>query len=271
MEIIIYILCFGLLFEYAARLIISVKQKIPALPPLVFRRQKVRTYTAHNLITYPKLNNFIFSEPHILIGGTTGSGKSNLLQWILLSLTGTEKVNRYILIDIKRVELSQWKSVPGVQTVTDSHNAAAVLRGLCEYIENEYKRMERNGERESRKPYTVVIIDEVADLMLSDDRKSIEKYLQRIAQIGRACRVKLILATQILRHDIITLKISSNISGRVALRCKNALESRQIIGQAAAETLPIYGEGYFLNSKGLQHEVIPYISDDMIQQQIDKL
>ena len=206
-----------------------------------------------------------------MIGGTTGSGKSNLLQWILVSLTGTEKVNRFILIDIKRVELSQWKSVPGVQTVTDSHNAAAVLRGLCEYIENEYKRMEHNGERESRKPYTVVVVDEVADLMLSDDRKSIEKSLQRIAQIGRACRVKLILATQILRSDIITLKVSSNISGRVALRCKNALESRQIIGQAAAETLPIYGEGYFLNSKGLLHEVIPYISDSMIQEQINKL
>lgn len=269
MELLLIVCGLYLFFKYAACIFSGLKNRtFPALPHIPKPPKK---YTAKNLITYTELNRFIFSEPHILIGGTTGSGKSNLLQWILLSLTGTNEVNRFILIDIKRVELSQWRHVPGVQTVTDSKTACEVLKGVCAYIDTAYRKMERNGERKSRKPYTVIVIDEIADLMLSDERKSIEKALQRIAQIGRACNVKLIAATQILRHDIITLKISSNITGRIALRCKNGLESRQIIGVPLAADLPQYGEGYFSNSSGLIREVIPLITDEQIKTQIENL
>ena len=93
--------------------------------------------------------------------------------------------------------------------------------------------------------------------MLSDRHKEVVSLLQHIAQIGRASNVRLWTATQVIRAEILPLKISSNVSGRVALRCRNALESRQILGEAGAEYLPRYGEALVYTCDGLQHIKVP--------------
>ena len=267
----IYILQAGLFFAFLGW--ITEKIKALNLPRLAFpsKPKKTITRTIRNYYTNKPVTDFIFSEPHFLIGGATGSGKSNLLQWLLVSLSGCGRCNRFILVDVKRVEFSRWAACQGFEVVTDSKQATSILHGITAEIETEYKRMQKAGLRESDKKFTVIIIDELADLMLSDERKQIEKDLQRIAQIGRAAHFKLIVASQLIRADIITLKVTSNITGRICLHCERPLESRQIINENGGEQLAQYGEGLFYSRGKLEKQKIPYISDEIINDQIKAL
>ena len=109
-----------------------------------------------------------------------------------------------------------------------------------------------------------IIVDEIADLMTTC-KKQVLPMLQRIAQLGRACRFKLICATQCPSREILPAKLIVNFTGRVALRCLNAIESRQILNTKGAESLPRYGTGIFLDCSGIYHNIdIPMIDENEI-------
>ena len=219
-------------------------------PPFYVRKELKR------MKYYPTLNAIIQSEPHFLIGGTTGSGKSVLIDTVVRSLSAAVPVN-LCLLDPKRVEfmeLAKMRNVYRHETTADGINAA--LYEACGIMENRYKHMMRHGQKQSDKPPIYIVVDEIADLMLTTPKET-TPLLQRLAQIGRAANIHLILATQVIRADILPLKITSNVSGRIALRCRNALESRQIIGTAGAELLPRYGQALVSTADGLKRIEVP--------------
>lgn len=181
--------------------------------------------------------------PHVLIAGSTGSGKSVALNTLISSLLcryDSEKL-RLWAIDPKKVELAQYAGLPHMVrgTATDCAAAVDVLKSVLEIIDHRYMLMQRNGARSADSlgmPYHVVIIDELADLMLQA-RQDVEPLIVRIAQIGRAAGVHLIVATQRPSADVLTGLISANIPCRVALKVTKYTESVVILGKAGAEKL----------------------------------
>ena len=196
--------------------------------------------------------------PHLLIAGSTGAGKSCLLNDIILSLLKKydENYMNLILVDIKQVEFSQYKEQKqlAIPTITDVNNAIDILNKMLFIMSNRYNILSQKGyknikeynEKETEKlNYYVIIIDELADLFAQNP--DIEAILQRLLQLGRAAGIHLILATQ--RPDVQTISgtLKVNIPTRVALTVTNAHDSRTILNEAGAEKLT--GKGDFLLKK----------------------
>lgn len=247
------------------------KARLPArkifCPPKMKRSNKTLY-----LNTIPVINDLIFSEPHFLIAGTTGSGKSTLLNRILYSLSGSNEVSHFFMIDVKKVELSQWSCAMST-IATTPEEAYYLLNYVCSLMDARYNQMLKKGLRLSDEKYIVLVIDEAADLLLSKEYgRDIERLLQRIMQVGRAAKIKCLLCTQIVRAKILPLTITSNISGRIALRCRNALESRQILDVNGAEMLPQYG--YFIaytSKNGLKYYNFEPMPEEALNKQLSKL
>ena len=199
----------------------------------------------------------LLHAPHLLIAGTTGSGKSVLLNEIIKAFLTepTSPKSKLILIDPKRVELSRYKQSEYTADYTaDERKTVVVLRRLIKLIERRYKWLARRGKVNLTGCHVYVIIDELADLLISDSGREIKRLLQKILQIGRAANVHIIAATQAPNRRVIPAEIVLNFTHRVALRCLTAIESRQIINTAGAETLPQYGKAYLLTPEGLTLE-----------------
>ena len=200
------------------------------------------------------LHDNLFSMPHLLIAGATGSGKSVFLHNSIISLATCGGVC-FRMIDLKRVELSMYNGCGFMvsDAVTDAAGADAALQFEVSEMMNRYKLMERqkvNHFTQLEKPLQarVVVIDELADLMLNKDtRKSVESSIVKIAQLGRAAGVHLILATQRPCREVITGLIKANIPARVAFSTASAIDAR-IIGVTGAETLTGKGDGLFLST-----------------------
>ena len=213
-------------------------------------------------IDYSKLVH----SPHILIAGCTGSGKSTMLHGIIAEIL--RQGGAVGLIDPKRVELSPYKHLSKFYAV-DVNDIRAWLDGVIQNIEDRYKYMEKNGLRDSC-PYQhlFVIIDELADLMVQD-RKGISARLQRITQLGRACNIHLVAATQAPdRTYTLPAPLKLNFTDRVALRCSDAIESKQIIGQRGAEVLPRNGFCIWKSPMDIDVYDVPYVSNKEIEQTI---
>lgn len=211
-----------------------------------------------------KLYKDIIAAPHTLIAGTTGSGKSNVLNGIIRQIMTdrTPQTARLYLIDPKRVELSVYKNTAFVDEYTaDSLYALAILDKAIAEIERRYKVMELQGIRDFHGTDIYIIIDELADLMISPENKEIRRKLQKIEQIGRAAAVHVIAATQAPNRQIIPANIVLNFTNRLALRCLSGIESRQIINVAGAEELPRYGQGLYLSPDGIERVDIPKTDD----------
>lgn len=197
--------------------------------------------------TVPRLTLDILEQVHTLIAGATKSGKSvliNSLIYTALHFAPNEK--EFILIDPKRVELVNYKELP--HTIRYASEPADIVQALKEAIqimENRYKWMQRHYLKDYPGSDIYVIVDEFADLMTTQKRETLPM-LCRLAQLGRAARLHLILATQRPTRDIINGQITVNIDSRVALRCPTAQDSRNIISEKGAEKLPRYGLGYYL-------------------------
>jgi S-DNA-T family DNA segregation ATPase FtsK/SpoIIIE len=189
--------------------------------------------------------------PHLLIAGTTGSGKSICLHSILLSLLffHTPLTAELVLIDPKKVELSAYSGIPhlrcGIATTVSS--ALQSLQYVRETIKYRYELFELLGvrdiksynshsERESILPYQIVVIDEFSELMLSSKRE-VEESVVRIAQLGRACGVHIIIATQRPTVDTVTGLIKANIQTRISFRVASKMDSRVILDSNGAESL----------------------------------
>ena len=180
----------------------------------------------------------------ILIAGCSGSGKSVALKDIIFTLMAKDpNQNQFVFVDLKRVELKVFKSAPHTLTyVTEPQDVEQALNRVLMLIDARYRKMEQRNELKSSDPAVWVVIDEYADLVTICNKR-IEKAIQRIAQIGRASKVFLILCTQCPLTTIITTPIKANFSARLACRTVCPQDSRNILnGMTGAEKLPKYGK-----------------------------
>lgn len=197
--------------------------------------------------TAPGLCINILNQPHVLIAGATGSGKSVLINSIIFTaLFKSPGAVELILIDPKRVELIDYKCLPHcIAYGSEPAEITSILRGTVDLLERRYKLMLRRRIKLYDGPDVYVIIDEYADL-ITTQKRDVFPSIARIAQLGRAARIHLIIATQRPTRDIIDGQIKVNIDTRIALRCPTRQDSRNIINVPGAERLPRFGSGYYL-------------------------
>ncbi len=231
----------------------------------------------------------IAKMPHMLVAGTTGSGKSVLINSMVMSLLmrTTPKQVRLIMIDPKRVEFTCYNGLPHlyVPVVTDPRQAASALQWAVSEMERRLKVFERAGARNIKvynqmcttgklsemdnppepMPYIVVVIDELSDLMMTAG-KDVEASIVRIAQLARAAGIHLVIATQRPSANVVTGLIKSNIDSRVALKVSSGIDSRVILDETGAERLLGNGDMLF-KDRGLAPKRVLgcYTSDDEIE------
>ena len=237
----------------------------------------------------------IDKTPHLLVAGSTGSGKSVCINSMITSILMRTKPDevKLVLVDPKKVELSMYNGVPHLLTpvVTDPKKANIVLQKIVKIMEDRYDLFEGSktkniagynayvdkkneslpdGEKINRLPYIVVIIDELADLMLVA-AKEVEDSIMRITQMARAAGIHLIVATQRPSTDVITGVVKANIPSRISFAVSSSIDSRTILDMSGAEKLLGKGDMLFLP----QGESIPtrvqgtFVSDDEIKAVVD--
>lgn len=204
------------------------------------------------ILQCPKLGDNILEQTHVAIAGTTGSGKSVLLQQILYALFCRDpKKNGAVLIDPKRVELSRFGRFPHVWSIdTEPGGMRAALQYTVNAMEHRYKVMRANGLTDWPGPAVYVVIDELADLV-TNDAQALDA-LVKLGRLGRAAKIHLICATQSPDRKTLSAQLVQNFTARVALRCRDRIESRQILGAPGAETLPKYGRCLYYSPDTLQ-------------------
>ena len=218
------------------------------------------------------------SMPHLLIAGTTGSGKSVCINTIILSLLykHTPEKCKFILIDPKMLELSTYEGVPHLlcPVITEAKKAASVLGWVVKEMENRYKLMTREGVRNIDSyntkhklpmPYIVVVVDEMSDLMLVAG-KEIENYIQKLSQMARAAGIHIIMATQRPSVDVITGTIKANFPTRISFQVTSKIDSRTILGEQGAEQLLGKGDMLYMSSANRIVRIhAPFVSDNEIE------
>ena len=212
----------------------------------------------------------MLKQPHLLIAGSTGSGKSVLINTLIYTaLYKAPHRIKFILIDPKRVELIDYKPLPHtIMYASEPDEIVTALNLAVSTMEARYKDMQHLHIKKSTESEIYVIVDEFADLMTTQKRDTMPQII-RLAQLGRAANIHLILATQRPTKDIINGQIKVNMDSRVALRCPTAQDSRNIINVKGAESLPRYGHGYYLTPAGLQLIPIPLTPPEELTARID--
>ena len=220
----------------------------------------------------------LFAMPHLLIAGTTGSGKSVCINTVILSLLykyTPEKCN-LILIDPKMLELSAYEGIPHLlcPVITEAKKATAALGWAVKEMENRYKLMTSvgvknidgyNSKHKKHMPYIVVVVDEMSDLMLIAG-KEIENYIQRLSQMARAAGIHIIMATQRPSVDVITGTIKANFPTRISFQVSSKIDSRTILGEQGAEQLLGKGDMLFMSSANRITRIHgPYVSESEIE------
>lgn len=207
----------------------------------------------------------MLNQPHLLIAGATGSGKSVVINGLVYTaLHDSPAAVQFILIDPKRVELVDYRPLPHtLQYSSEPGEMVQALEKAIEITESRYKAMQRQRVKKYAGGAVYVIVDELADLMTTD-RRHVQPLLQRLAQIGRAANVHIIAATQCPLATVIPTSIKVNFDSRVALRTRSAQDSRNILGVKGCELLPRYGQGYYMTPDGLTLYNIPMQAPDEI-------
>ena len=219
---------------------------------------------------------------HLLVAGTTGSGKSVFLHNLIHTFCCNSHTWVY-LVDCKQVEFSFYEPCAHVVTeVFGQYSAAKMIYHLVDIMEERYKDMLENdcisfSEYIKKKPDTkrcVLVIDELSDLLMDKDaKKAIIPELLRLAQKGRAAGVHIILATQRPDHTVINGTLKGNLPTRIAFNCISTTDSRVILDRGGAERLTGNGDGLYLRNAALQLERIqaPYIDIDRIKPEYRKI
>lgn len=225
---------------------------------------------------------------HMLVAGSTGSGKSVFLHSVIMSLMYKSSPDdlRFVMIDPKRVEFSRYNRMPHMmlpEIVSDCEKANNVLtwsvkemerrydimvESGCQNIEAYNKREEITSGKEKKLPYLVIIVDELAELMTSRMKKDVELKIQRITQLGRAAGIHMVVATQRPSVDVITGTIKNNMPTRVAFSLSSFIDSKTVIDEGGAEKL--LGQGDMLFSAQDSNQKIrlqaAYVTDEEIAQ-----
>ncbi len=226
--------------------------------------------------------------PHLLIAGTTGSGKSGCINTLLTSilLRSTPDEVRMILIDPKRIELNYYESIPHLLTpvVSNPKEASAVLQNVVAEMERRYERLSiiraRNLPEANRAfkargeeplPYLLVVIDELADLMMVSPQ-AVEDAIIRLAQKSRAVGIHLVLATQRPSVDVITGMIKANVPSRIAFAVSSQTDSRVILDTSGAESLLGQGDMLFkpLGTSRMQRVQGAYVAEEEVAMVVEQ-
>ena len=224
------------------------------------------------------------SMPHLLIAGTTGSGKSVCINTIIVSLL--YKLNpdlcKFILIDPKMLELSTYEGIPHLLTpvITDAKKATSALAWTVKEMNSRYKLMSKvgvrnidgyNAKHKLKMPYIVVVVDEMSDLMLVAG-KEIENYIQKLSQMARAAGIHIIMATQRPSVDVITGTIKANFPTRISFQVSSKIDSRTILGEQGAEQLLGKGDMLFMSSANRIVRIHgPFVSEREIEQIVNSI
>ncbi len=228
--------------------------------------------------------------PHLLIAGSTGSGKSVYVNSIISGLLYAKHPNdlKFIMIDLKIVELKIYNGIPHLvaPVITTPKLAKAVLEWLVDEMQYRYRKLESLGcrdinqyntkvsklEMDEKLPYIVLIIDEYADLMMTSPKET-EDYITRLAAMSRAVGIHLIIATQRPSVDVVTGIIKANFPARVAFRVASKVDSRTILDTIGAEKLLGRGDLLFMSpsSPVLSRVQGPYISNEEVERIVEYL
>ena len=222
--------------------------------------------------------------PHLLIAGSTGSGKSIMIHSLLISLLykNSPDTMRLILIDPKRVELSIYNNIPHLVSpvITEPKKALAVFRWAISEMDRRYELLLGSGSRDVQSynkkypeeplPYVLIVVDELADLMFSYGR-DIEGSVVRLAQMARATGLHLILSTQRPSVEVVTGLIKANITSRIALQLPSQVDSRTVLDSSGAEKLLGGGDMLFISSESSKPKRIQgaYISEEEVMKVAD--
>lgn len=219
---------------------------------------------------YSTLYRDMLEQPHLLIAGATGSGKSVVVNgMICTALYHSPAAVQFILIDPKRVELVDYKRLPHtLRYASEPGGMVQALDYAMQLTERRYGEMQRARVKRYQGGAVYVIIDELADLMTTNKRQ-IQPLVQRLCQIGRAANIHVIAATQCPLAAVIPTPIKVNFDSRVALRTRCAQDSRNILGRTGCETLPRFGQGYYMTPEGLTLYHIPKTPDHEIARLVD--
>ena len=240
-----------------------------------FKKKEVKLPIAlGKSISGEPITSDLSSMPHLLIAGTTGSGKSVCINTIILSLIykHTPEICKFILIDPKMLELSTYEGIPHLlcPVITEAKKAASVLGWVVKEMESRYRLMTKVGVRnidgyndkhKVKMPYIVVIVDEMSDLMLVAG-KEIENYIQKLSQMARAAGIHIIMATQRPSVDVITGTIKANFPTRISFQVTSKIDSRTILGEQGAEQLLGKGDMLYMSSANRITRIhAPYVSE----------
>ena len=244
-----------------------------------FTRKEIKLPIAlgKNISGVPIISD-LAAMPHLLIAGTTGSGKSVCINTIILSLLykHTPDKCKFILIDPKMLELSTYEGVPHLlcPVITEAKKAASVLGWVVKEMESRYRLMTKEGVRnidgynskhKLPMPYIVVVVDEMSDLMLVAG-KEIENYIQKLSQMARAAGIHIIMATQRPSVDVITGTIKANFPTRISFQVTSKIDSRTILGEQGAEQLLGKGDMLYMSSANKIIRIhAPFVSEQEIE------
>ena len=230
-----------------------------------------------NISGFPIIGD-LASMPHLLIAGTTGSGKSVCINTIILSLLyrHTPDKCKFILIDPKMLELSTYEGIPHLlcPVITEAKKAASVLGWVVKEMESRYRLMTKEGvknidsynlKHKLAMPYIVVVVDEMSDLMLVAG-KEIENYIQKLSQMARAAGIHIIMATQRPSVDVITGTIKANFPTRISFQVTSKIDSRTILGEQGAEQLLGKGDMLYMSAANKIIRIhAPFVSENEIE------
>ena len=214
----------------------------------------------------------IANQQNTLIAGTTGSGKSTALQGIIYTICDIYSpcdVELWIA-DPKRVDLIEWKDRGTPQLARYANTADEIKRMIVDLVsvmETRFQYMEQHRQKKYDGKTIYLIVDELGDLVMND--RHITDSLKRILQLGRAAGIRSILCTQSPSRYTLPAVLQVNFTARLALRCVSAIESRQVLNCAGAETLPKYGLGILLTpDNGMERREIPLQDPEDIEQMV---
>ena len=232
-------------------------------------RKGRKTMTEAKTYTVPVLFDDILHQAHTLIAGRTGSGKSVMLNGIL---TTACKYGNYgmVLIDPKGVELSDYKELPNcIAYAVTGEETVRALNQTITIMHQRFKEMANAKQKEYTGNPIIVVIDEMVNLFLGDYGKTIERQIQDLTALARASKISVIACTQAPNRAILKATTVLNFTGRVALSCQTAIESRQIINVKGAEDLPMYGHCLYLRpGHKVEEWVVRMTSEEDKQQAI---